>query len=197
MEELNIPSLYRVLVLGSPGSGKSTLAKKLSDILHIPCYHLDDIYWLSDWKRSDESIHKENVNVLLKKPEWIIDGNYYRNLSQRLEQSNFIIYLDCPIWLCFYRALYRAFTRRFKDKSSLPKSIREDKEYRPKLKVNFRFARLIVLFKMKYKHKILSLINSYHLNYVRLRSSTDYQLLLNHIKKHSDDKNSRQTLCAQ
>ncbi|WP_258871970.1 AAA family ATPase [Virgibacillus dokdonensis] len=32
------------MIIGSPGSGKSTLARHLSELLHIPAYHMDSIF---------------------------------------------------------------------------------------------------------------------------------------------------------
>ena len=45
-------------VIGANGAGKSTFSKKLSEILNIPVYHLDSIYWLPNW----EHLAKEKIN---------------------------------------------------------------------------------------------------------------------------------------
>ena len=40
--------MKRIIIIGPSGAGKSTLSSKLGDILNIPVYHLDNIWWNSD-----------------------------------------------------------------------------------------------------------------------------------------------------
>jgi adenylate kinase family enzyme len=37
--------MERIAIVGSGGSGKSTLARTLGEVLHVPVYHLDKLYW--------------------------------------------------------------------------------------------------------------------------------------------------------
>ncbi|NBJ69081.1 MULTISPECIES: hypothetical protein [Clostridia] len=41
--------MKKIVIIGSPGSRKSTLARKLSDLLGIPVYHMDTIFWQPGW----------------------------------------------------------------------------------------------------------------------------------------------------
>ena len=40
--------MKRIIVIGPNGSGKSELSRKLGDILELPLYHLDNIWWKED-----------------------------------------------------------------------------------------------------------------------------------------------------
>lgn len=99
--------MNRILVIGCSGSGKTTLSKKLSKKLNLPLVHLDKIWWFGDW----QNVSKEQFDsVLLKelqKPSWIIDGNYNRTISLRLQYCDTIIYLDYSKYVCIWSAIKR------------------------------------------------------------------------------------------
>ena len=40
--------MKKIIVIGPGGSGKSYFSKELSQILDIPVYHLDNIFWNKD-----------------------------------------------------------------------------------------------------------------------------------------------------
>ena len=56
--------MNKIIVIGSSGSGKSTLSKQLSNILDIPVYHLDALFWKPNW-------------VMITKDEQKIFKNHY------------------------------------------------------------------------------------------------------------------------
>jgi len=41
--------MNKIAVIGSGGSGKSTFSRKLGNILNLPVYHLDTVYWNPGW----------------------------------------------------------------------------------------------------------------------------------------------------
>ena len=95
--------MKRIIVIGCPGSGKTTLSKALAEKLSLPLIHLDKIQWQGNW----ECIRREEFdNILIdemKKPQWIIDGNYNRTIPMRLKHCDTVIYLDYPTHICFFR----------------------------------------------------------------------------------------------
>lgn len=87
--------MQRILILGSPGTGKSTLSRKLSDILQLPLYHLDQLFFEADWVINKVKFNQQ-LQQVLKQDQWIIDGNYAASLPDRLTQADAVIYLDYP-----------------------------------------------------------------------------------------------------
>ncbi len=106
--------MKRILVLGISGSGKSTLAFRLGKKLNLPVVHLDKYFWDVGWK--ERYPNKEQFNAvieeLVKKDEWIIDGNYRSSLDIRLKRADTIILLDFPKWLGLWRSFKRVFNRQ-------------------------------------------------------------------------------------
>lgn len=163
----------KILIIGSPGSGKSQFSKELSLKLNIPAYHLDDFYWFKNWERPTEKEWRLSLNALLNQKTWIIDGNYYSSLPLRISKADIVIYFDYLTLLCLFRALKRALHRRYFSKESLPLKIREDKEYKSKLKINFKFILLILTFKAKYKEKIITLLKNNATRYFFVKATKD------------------------
>lgn len=88
--------MNRICVIGGSGTGKTTLANNLGKQLNLPVYHIDGINYLQNWEERDKS---ERDNIILQKAneeKWVIDGNYFSTLKQRLEKADCIIYLDYP-----------------------------------------------------------------------------------------------------
>ncbi|HMQ81214.1 MAG TPA: AAA family ATPase [Ignavibacteria bacterium] len=69
----------KILVVGANGSGKTTFANRLSKILNITHYELDNIFWKPDWKESENEEFRAKVDEVTQTESWIIDGNYSRN----------------------------------------------------------------------------------------------------------------------
>lgn len=102
--------MERIIILGCGGSGKSTLARALGEKTGLPVVHLDKIFWTAGWQH----IPREEFDVLLAgetaKPRWVIDGNYNRTISLRLQRCDTAIYLDFPRWRCLLGVAKRILT---------------------------------------------------------------------------------------
>ena len=86
--------MNRICIIGGSGTGKTTLANNLGKQLNLPIYHIDGIHHLPNWEIRDKD---ERDKIILQKTDeerWIIDGTYRSTLKQRLEKSDYIIYLD-------------------------------------------------------------------------------------------------------
>ena len=88
--------MQKVLIIGSPGAGKSTFALKLSEVIAIPVYHLDNLNWKSDRTVVPRATFEKRLDALLKKEKWIIDGNYQRTMEKRIKVCDTIFFLDIP-----------------------------------------------------------------------------------------------------
>lgn len=145
-----ILSSKRILILGSPGSGKSTLALKLNTFSKIDLYHMDNLYWNSDWRRPKNDEWKGKLNEIVKKDNWILDGNYYNCLEDRLPYADLVIYLEVNPIKCLYRYSIRSIYRWINSKSA-------------KFNINVRFILKILLFKVITKPKVFKLVSSYNI----------------------------------
>ena len=160
----------KILIIGSPGSGKSVLTKKIAQRLNLPAFHLDDYYWKKNWARPAPEEWLSILDTLLYPDEWIIDGNYYDSLERRLKKANLVLYLDFPTKLCLFQALKRNIERILHSYESLPLQIKKDQNYKLKFEINFKFIKLILFFKLKYRKKILTLLRKYNVTYTILKS---------------------------
>lgn len=93
-------NMNRISIVGSGGAGKSTLSRELRDILHLPLFHLDNLFWRADKSHIDREEFDEKLNDIINQDKWIIDGDYSRTYEIRIEKSDTIIFLDYPLDVC-------------------------------------------------------------------------------------------------
>ncbi len=99
--------MSRILIIGCPGSGKSTLARALAQITGLPLYYLDMIWHRPDGTEIDRVDFDKELERILRQDHWIIDGNYLRTLSRRLERADTVIWLHLPTDVCLEGAISR------------------------------------------------------------------------------------------
>lgn len=90
----------KIIIIGPGGAGKSTLSIKLAELLQLPLYHLDNIWWNKDRTSVSREEFDIKLNEILNKDEWIIDGDYSRTYETRIKRADTVIYLDFPIEVC-------------------------------------------------------------------------------------------------
>lgn len=99
----NFKEIYnfkKISIIGCPGSGKSTLSVQLAKILNLEAIHLDKVYWKPYWVNISKEEFDEKHDEILKKESFILDGNYNRTISKRLEKCDLVIYLDYDSQVC-------------------------------------------------------------------------------------------------
>lgn len=111
--------MNKIMIIGSGGAGKSTLARKLGEKLNIEVFHLDSLLWRPNWEMVSREEQREIQNDLIKKEQWIIDGNYGGTMDVRLEAADTIIFMDFPRVICLYRAVKRYFQYRGKSRPDM------------------------------------------------------------------------------
>ncbi len=115
---MKMAKLKKIHILGTSGSGKTFLSKKLSKLLKIKVYDLDDIFWLRKGARKyDIKRNKKERNRLLKeiikKKKWIIEGCYSSWIEDSIKKSDLVIWLDPPFYILVYRLILRFYKRKF------------------------------------------------------------------------------------
>ncbi|MFC4408845.1 DNA topology modulation protein [Chungangia koreensis] len=111
--------MKKIILIGSGGSGKSTLARQLGEKLKIGVYHLDALFWKPNWVGVTRDEQIEVQHDLVKKDEWIIDGNYGGTMDIRLEAADTIIFLDLHRTICVYRVFKRMLKYRNKTRPDM------------------------------------------------------------------------------
>lgn len=102
--------MERIIIIGCGGSGKSTLAKQLGEKLKLPVVHLDQLYWKENWQHISDEEMDQRVAGVVNQSKWIIDGNYNRTISARLEHCDTVIYLDYSRFTCLRGVFKRVIT---------------------------------------------------------------------------------------
>lgn len=100
LAERGVLSMQRILLIGNAGAGKTTFAKQLAQKLHLPLVHLDNLYWRGDWDHLSRDEFDVILQSELEKPQWIIDGNFNRTISHRLQYCDTVFYFDFPTITC-------------------------------------------------------------------------------------------------
>lgn len=139
----------RIMIIGCSCSGKSYFARQLRDITGIPVYYMDRLYWRENWTHVSELELSKEVETIIEKDEWIIDGDYFKSIEQRMAKADIIYYLDMPIELCIEQESRRRGSKR----EDLPEYLKE--EYDPE------FINWIKDYETKRKPKTLELLNKY------------------------------------
>ena len=140
--------MKKVIVIGCPGSGKSTVSRALHNKTGIPLYHLDMMYWNADKTTVEKNLFLERLSAVLKKDEWIIDGNYGSTIELRMAACDTVIFLDYPLDIC----LDGIRERRGKPRSDMPWiETEEDAE----------FIEFIKNYNEQQKPKVLELLKKY------------------------------------
>ena len=92
--------MKKVIVIGPCGAGKSRFSTKLGKLLNIPVHHLDNIWWKKDKTHITREEFDIKLEKIVKKEEWIIDGDYHRTYEVRMDACDTIIFLDYSLDVC-------------------------------------------------------------------------------------------------
>jgi len=95
------------VIIGTSCSGKTTTGKSISEKLSIKLIDLDQYNWLPGWKMRPNEELREIIKKEVKKPGWVVCGNYLRLQDITWPKADVIIWLDYPLRICLWRCLKR------------------------------------------------------------------------------------------
>lgn len=173
--------MKKILVIGSGGSGKSTLSLKLGEILGIDVFHLDKFYWREGWIKPAPGEWLRIVDELLRRQQWIIDGNYSGTLKQRVEYCDTIIFLDFSRALCLWRIVRRRLRYRRRARPDMADGCNE--------RLNLEFVGWVMNYSKRTRPKVLELMrrNAASKKIVWLRSPQQVEAFLASLKMPSPE----------
>lgn len=162
--------MKRIYILGNAGSGKTYLAKKLSKILKIQDYNLDDIFFYRKYdKKRSEKNREKLFKSIYKKKKWIIEGGYLSWIEEGIKKSDLVIFIEVP----FYKTIYRVF-KRFKKRKGKHKETWKDV---------FILIRSAKRYKKKGYYKHQELIQKHKAEVIYLKNKKEINKFLRNIKK--------------
>jgi adenylate kinase family enzyme len=129
----------KILITGNAGSGKTTLSKKIGRILNIQPDNLDRIVWLEGWQKTPQDKRDQQIDGLIEKDTWVIDGVSPRVLSR----ADLVIFLDLPRSTCYWRALQRTVRHAIHQRPEIPAHSPELLIVPKLIKIIWRFPNLV------------------------------------------------------
>ncbi len=90
--------MKKILIIGNSGSGKTWLGNRLSAVLEIPHFGLDNIFWEPgghNHKKGEADVTAE-LREIQKAPSWIVEGVFGHLADQLSAFADTIVYLDLP-----------------------------------------------------------------------------------------------------
>lgn len=174
--------MKRIMVIGCSESGKSTLALELGRITGIEVTHLDRLNWRAGWKEVSRNEFDRQLDEVLKKDSWIIDGNYSRTMEKRLEKAQVVFRFRLSTAAC----LYGYFSRLIKGK--LGKK-RIDMAEGCSERFDLDFVRFIAGFENDNAERTEKLLEKYpHVKVIRFNSRRQAEKFLKGSQEYYDKK---------
>jgi len=135
----------KIFIVGGIGSGKTTLANKISKILKIKNYELDDIaYKRRDiYERHKPKIRDKKIKSILKRKKWIIEGFYSKSWIYPIyRKAEIVIILNIKTSISKKRLIRRFLKRRL--------SLKKNKNLNKKFKRTIKLLKYIEEYPKKY-----------------------------------------------
>ncbi|HLD70752.1 MAG TPA: hypothetical protein VI937_02630 [Negativicutes bacterium] len=114
-------SLKKIAIVGISGSGKSTFSRKLAEKTGLPLFHMDQLYWKANWQAVSEDEYLKEHELLVQKPEWIVEGYVDVKMATRLKNADLVLWLDYSGLRCAWHLIIRRLKYHKKSRPELPR----------------------------------------------------------------------------
>lgn len=168
--------MERIIIIGSCGAGKSTLAVSLAQKTNLPLVHLDKIKFIGNWQERSKEDFDEILLSELKKPRWIIDGNYNRTIPLRMQYCDTVIFLDFPRLVCIWGVIKRVIKYHGKTRPDMGGNCPE--------RFDLDFMKFVWQFRNKHRKRYLEMLSGVSdKNIIILKNRRQVKKLLKDIGK--------------
>lgn len=167
--------MKKIIILGSPGAGKSTFSFALAEKTGLPLYHLDKMFWREGWVNVSKDELDAQIKDVLRKDEWIIDGNYSRTIPMRLEKCDTVFYLDYPRLVCFFGVVRRVLGSLGKTRPDMAEGCPE--------RFDLEFLQYTWKFRKKQREKLFGLLEGANAEIHIFRSRKEAKRYLDGMEK--------------
>lgn len=116
----------RISIVGNIGGGKTKLARRLGELRSLPVYHVDSYQFTQDLQIRPHSETIHDLRHIQQLKSWIIDGYGPLDiLIERLENSDFIVFVDLPLWRHILWTIKRQIFNIWSPRTELPAGANE------------------------------------------------------------------------
>ena len=105
----------RIHIIGGSGSGKTFISKKIGELYKLQVIDLDKIEWVNINGISKKRNIKEKKQLLkeeLKNNNIILEGVYFDWCEQSFEESDYIFFINTPLFIQQFRIIRRSIRRK-------------------------------------------------------------------------------------
>ena len=101
----------RIWVVGPCGAGKSTVGLTLATRMGVELTCLDALNWRPGWQEAEPEELAADVDEVVRRPHWVIEGNYPRVGRCHMDRVQLFVWLDLPLSVTFPRLVRRGVHR--------------------------------------------------------------------------------------
>jgi len=109
-------TIQKIHIIGGVGSGKTYAARRIAEMLGIRAYDLDNIFWDNTDKsynlKAIPEVRDQRLKEILLTESWIIEGVYFKWLSESFQKADLIILLMPHHTICTFRIISRFIKRK-------------------------------------------------------------------------------------
>lgn len=160
-----------MLVIGCPGAGKSTFSRVLSERTGLPLVHLDQLYWKAGWMEASPGEFRSNLDEVMARDAWIMDGNFRGTFGDRLRHADTAVFLDIDRRRCLWNVLRRT--------AATYGQVRPDMSDGCPERFDWEFIKFIWSFPKLYRPELMGHLSSYEGKIVQLERMRMFAPFLN------------------